>query len=144
MNVKIGIGLGKILFGMHQEQVLSLLGKPDKIVTPRDDGIEWLYNTQKLKLFFDYEEQKRLYSIEVFDKNITFLSQHVIGMPLKVFLDFMSKNQFHEYETSDFDYFDTLYFEACNTSFTIEYGDISSFEFSPLFKDENTILWPDL
>lgn len=143
MNVNIGRGYGKILFGMKPEQIVIVLGKPDKIIHIREDGFEYIYNALKIKLFFDIEEYERLYSIEVFDEDVIFISEKIIGMSLNAFLDFMKKNGFSDYEFEDYDYFSTYYFDQCNTSFTVNFDEISSFEFSPLFKkDNNTIIWP--
>lgn len=83
MNIEIGKGLSNILFGMTEDKVIERLSTPDRILTCREEGEEFLYNSLKIKLFFDFEENKRLYSIEVFNSDITFLSTQVIGLPLK-------------------------------------------------------------
>lgn len=142
MIANIGIGYGEILFGMTKNDVNKILGNPDKIITARDDGVEWIYNNLKIKLFFGYEENERLYSIEVFDKKADYLSHTIIGMSAKNFRQFMElKGYTFEYES--YDYFETLYCDSLNTTFTIEFGEINSFEFSPLFdEDDDTLLWP--
>lgn len=142
MIANIGIGYGEILFGMTKNDVNKILGNPDKIITARDDGVEWIYNNLKIKLFFGHEENERLYSIEVFDKKANYLSHTIIGMSVKNFRQFMElKGYTFEYES--YDYFETLYCDSLNTTFTIEFGEISSFEFSPLFdEDDDTLLWP--
>ena len=141
MNIEIGKGLLNIKFGMKENEIIQTLGNPDKIINFREDGKEYLYNNFKLKLFFDIEENNRLYSIEVFNKSDTFLSTEVIGMSVEKLLSFMKKNGYINYEINDFDYFDTIYFSDCNTSFTVEFNEITSYEFSPLFKDDE-IIWP--
>lgn len=141
MNIEIGKGLLNIKFGMQEDEIIQILGSPDKIINFREDGKEFLYNNLKLKLFFDIEENNRLYSIEVFKKSDTFLLTEVIGLPLKELLSFMKKNGYTKYEINNFDYFDTIYFNDCNTSFTVEFNEITSFEFSPLFKNDE-IIWP--
>ena len=141
MNIEIGKGLSNIIFGMTEDEIIQLLDQPDRILTCRDDGREYLYNALKLKLFFGFEESDRLYSIEVFRKDITFLSTRVIGLSLEDLLSFMQQNGYQEYKVYHFDYFDTIFFDACNTSFTIEFNEVTSFEFSPLFYKDK-IIWP--
>lgn len=144
MNIEIGKGLLNIKFGMNENEIIQTLGNPDKIINYREDGKEFLYNSLKLKLFFDIEENNRLYSIEVFNKCDTFLSREVIGLPLEELLSFMRKNGYIKYEINNFDYFDTIYFNDCNTSFTVEFNEITSFEFSPLFRNDDEIIWPNV
>lgn len=141
MNIEIGTGLSNIIFGMTEDEIIAILGKPDRIITYREDGEEFLYNSLKLKLFFGFEEDNRLYSIEVFKKEITFLSTEVIGLPLEKLLSFMSDNGYKKYKVNNFDYFDTIFFDECDTSFTIEFNEVTSFEFSPLFKNDDEIIW---
>lgn len=144
MIANIGIGYGGILFGMTQNDVSKILGNPDKIITSRDDGVEWIYNSLKIKLFFGNEENERLYSIEVFHKEADYLSHTIIGMSLNDFRHFMESEGYKSFEYESYDYFETIYCDPLNTTFTVEFGKISSFEFSPLFEEDNdTIIWPE-
>ena len=143
MNVEIGKGLSNIIFGMTENEVIATLGKSDKVIAGIDDKKEFLYNSLKLKLIFDSEEGNRLYSIEVFKKEVTFLSTEVIGMSFDELLFFMKKNGYEDYEVDSYDYFDTVYFDDCNTYFTLEFNEVTSFDFSPLFKNDDEIIWPE-
>lgn len=143
MNIEIGKGLSNIIFGMTENEVIATLGKPDRVIADIDDNKEFLYNSLKLKLIFDSEEGNRLYSIEVFKKEVTFLSTEVIGMSFDELLFFMKKNGYEDYEVDSYDYFDTVYFDDCNTYFTLEFNEVTSFDFSPLFKNDDEIIWPE-
>lgn len=142
MNIDIGIGYGNVLFGMTTEDVIKVLGQPSKTVTARDDGFEYIYNSLKIKLFFGYEENERLYAIEVFNKTATVFSTEFIGMPFEKFEIFMKSSNHNYFVRDDYDYFFTVYYEELNATFTVEFDEIISVEFSPLFKDDDTILWP--
>lgn len=143
MNIEIGKGLSNIIFGMTENEVIATLGKPDRVIAGIDDNKEFLYNLFKLKLIFDSEEGNRLYSIEVFKKEVTFLSTEVIGMSFDELLSFMKKNGYEDYEVDSYDYFDTVYFDDCSTYFTLEFNEVTSFDFSPLFKNDDEIIWPE-
>ena len=143
MNVEIGKGLSNIIFGMTENEVIATLGMPDRVIAGIDDNKEFLYNLFKLKLIFDSEEGNRLYSIEVFKKEVTFLSTEVIGMSFDELLSFMKKNGYEDYEVDSYDYFDTVYFDDCSTYFTLEFNEVTSFDFSPLFKNDDEIIWPE-
>ena len=143
MNIEIGKGMSNIIFGMTENEVIATLGKPDRVIAGIDDNKEFLYNLFKLKLIFDSEEGNRLYSIEVFKKEVTFLSTEVIGMSFDELLSFMKKNGYEDYEVDSYDYFDTVYFDDCSTYFTLEFNEVTSFDFSPLFKNDDEIIWPE-
>ena len=143
MNVEIGKGLSNIIFGTTENEVIATLGMPDKVIADIDYNKEFLYNSLKLKLIFDFEKGNRLYSIEVFKKEVTFLSTEVIGMSFDELLSFMKKNGYEKYEVDSYDYFDTVYFNDCNTYFTLEFNEVTSFDFSPLFKNDDEIIWPE-
>ena len=58
-------------------------------------------------------------------------------------LSFMKKNGYEDYEVDSYDYFDTVYFDDCSTYFTLEFNEVTSFDFSPLFKNDDEIIWPE-
>lgn len=143
MEAKIGIGYGNIIFGMKTDDIISIIGNPNKVITANENGIQYVYNDLKIKLFFDKEEHDRLYSIEVFDTSLLLFSKRIIGMPCDLFIKFMRHNNYVKYEKEDYDYFETIYYDDCNITVTCEFDTITSLEFSPLFAANNDeVLWP--
>ncbi len=143
MEAQIGIGYGKIRFGMRADEAEQLLGAPDK--TRRDEtGLFCQYNSAELVLFFDDEEGGRLYAIEVYDDALTLFSEKIIGMSRDALKQLMAAHGCKEFEYQDYDFFDTLYFDGINATFQFQFDRVSSMEFSPLFKegDDDVILWP--
>ena len=63
-------------------------------------------------------------------------------MSFEELLFFMKNNGYENYEVDNYDYFDTVFFDECNTYFTLEFNEVISFEFSPLFKNDDEIIWP--
>ncbi|MDQ7095863.1 hypothetical protein REC12_19910 [Desulfosporosinus sp. PR] len=80
MDIKIGVGLDNLIFGMSQEEVKECLGKPNKISEKqKDDGIVYHYNDIQFKVKFDQKENSKLYSIEVYNPEVTLFNQKIIG-----------------------------------------------------------------
>lgn len=55
MTIKPGVGINVIKFGMSENQILDLIGKPTKIIIDEDDDDKnpvYLYNELKLRLTF--------------------------------------------------------------------------------------------
>ena len=76
VEIKIGIGLDNLVFGMSQQEVKNTLGEPDKInETEKIDGIVYYFNNELIKTKFDQNESLKLYSIEV----LNFRSRPSIG-----------------------------------------------------------------
>jgi hypothetical protein len=143
MEVKIGVGYGEIFFGTSIDEVISKIGHPSKIVSSNRNGVQFLYNDLKVKLFFDADENNRLYSIEVFDKSVILFSKRIIGMSCCEFTEHMRSNNYNTFEKEDYDFFETLYFNDCNLTATTEFDVVTSLEFSPLFSNNNNdVLWP--
>lgn len=61
-------------------------------------------------------------------------------MSLEELLFFMKNNGYENYEVDNYDYFDTVFFDECNTYFTLEFNEVIFFEFSPLFKNDDEII----
>ncbi|RZK01809.1 MAG: hypothetical protein EOO46_19165, partial [Flavobacterium sp.] len=60
MKVNLKNGVDKLLFGMKQDNVIALYGKPDKNYKDEDENVIFLYNAQKLRLTFYVEEDFKL------------------------------------------------------------------------------------
>ena len=43
MNIEISRGLGELLFGMTEQELISVLGKPDKIIVTEFDNRDLCY-----------------------------------------------------------------------------------------------------
>ena len=63
-------------------------------------------------------------------------------MSLEKLLSFMKDNGYEKYKINDFEDFDTIFFDECDTSFTVKFNEVISFEFSPLFINDE-IIWPE-
>lgn len=144
MEIKIGIGLDNIIFGMSQEDVKRIIGKPDKITEDeRPDGITYYYNHLLIKTNFDKDEDCRLYSIEVFNPDVYMFDQKIMGKEKDEILDLLKSNGYCEIEQEDYSCFETVFCEKIWSTFEFEFNRLRNIEFSPLFGDDGaTIIWP--
>jgi hypothetical protein len=113
MEVKLGIGLGELKFGMKLPEVEDLLGRFDEHKIDKDDNnkLVYVFNEKKIRLTFYQSEKKRLGYIETsnpsvsfngiqfFEKNIDFVKREIFGNNIKDWiLDeyFSFKSHFNE------------------------------------------------
>lgn len=143
MEIKVGIGLDNIIFGIFQEDVINLLGKPDKILeTEKEDGIVYYYNKQMIKTKFDLLENGRLYSFEVYNPRAIMFNQEIINKEKDEILDLLKLNGYCEIEQEDYEFFDTIFCKGIWSTFAFEFDKLVNVEFSPLSDTNDKIIWP--
>lgn len=143
MEAKIGIGLDNIIFGMNQEETKTILGEPNKISeTEKDSGVVYTFNQQMIKLKFDKDNDMKLYSIEVHNPNIKMFNRRIINKTKEEIKSLLMSIGYSDIEYNEYDFFETLFCEEIWTTFEFEFDRLKSVEFSPLYKDDNEIIWP--
>ena len=81
-EIIIGKGLSDLPFGVTQDEVREIFGKPDsenKLDLKDDVTVTWDYWELGLSLDFDKSDDFTLSSMEVSDKNISLLGEKLIG-----------------------------------------------------------------
>ncbi|MEM1322082.1 MAG: hypothetical protein AAGG75_17610 [Bacteroidota bacterium] len=153
MEVKSGLGLGPIRFGMRRKEVEAVLGEPDEI--ERFDGDEfegsitesWHYDEQEVSLSFDEESGWRLIVISVTSNDHLFEGQELIGMELEEFEDFIDALIFGDmdYEdcsTPEMPNHQLIEVDELSMNFWFDDDALTEIQWSPLFDDEESIIWP--
>jgi hypothetical protein len=145
MEIKIGIGLDNLIFGMSQDEVKSILGMADKITeTEKEEGIVCYFNKLLIKTKFDKNEDCRMYSIEVFNPEAIMFGQKIIDADMQKILKILESNDCEKIEREDYDTFETIFCEEIWSTFLFEFDRLRSVEFSPLFGDDDKIIWPSI
>ncbi|EHQ88894.1 hypothetical protein [Desulfosporosinus youngiae] len=144
MEIKIGIGLDCLVFGMSQKEVEDILGKPDKTSeTEKDKGIVYYFYDKLIKTKFDKEEDLKLYSIEVHNPDVKMFKKKLINKTKGEIESLLLNNGYKKIEYEDYDTFDIIFCEEIWTTFEFELNRLKNIEFSPLFKDSKNIIWPN-
>lgn len=142
MEIKIGIGLDNIIFGMTQEDIINILGSPDKMSeTEISYGLVYSYNNKMIKLKFDRDEELRLTSIEVYCPGVKMFNQKIIGKTKDQIIGFLEEKHYKEPKYEEYDFFETLFYEEIWATFEFEFSKLRCIEFSPLLENDE-IIWP--
>jgi len=144
MEISIGRGLNKILFGMLQKDIENLLGLPSKKYRGEFDDIYWLYNDLKITLKFEKDEEYKLGWIEVKNPNSTLFSKKLISKSTKDVIDFISGKINDEIELNDYDSFESYTFNNNWLEIQSEYGIVTQINFGYLFDNEDNPIYPIL
>jgi|LSQX01.3.fsa_nt_gb hypothetical protein len=145
MEIKTGIGFSNIIFGMYQEEVIKILGKPNKINKEElINHIVYYYNDRMIKLKFDEEEYYKLVSIDVYSAEIIMYNQNIFSQSKEEIISFLKNNGHENTKYEEYDTFETLFCKEIWTTFEFEFGKLRGVEFSPLYDNAgNKIIWPE-
>lgn len=147
MEVQIGVGLDNLIFGMSENDVMAILGKPDEIDMYLSFAITYCYNTMMIKLRFDKVEELKLYDIEIFNPHVIMFKQKLIGKSksqIKSILKKLgyTKIEHEDYACYDMDGFETLFSDEIGTFFAFEFNKLIHIDIEPIINDKDKIIWP--
>jgi hypothetical protein len=144
-NINIGVGLGSLKFGIYTIDVEEELGNPSEAEKNEDEGENWHYDDYDMSMSFD--EDSRLVTIAVSDESYLLEGVSLIGKDVE-FVEEQVKSMnlgeaFHEEMSEGEDGgISVLGFEDSSMNLWFEDGILTEIQFWPLFKDEDTIVWP--
>lgn len=143
MNIYTKIGIGHLKFGMAQGEVVRLLGKPNKTITPSDDEYEliWEYVDLKLRLSFYQNENARLAYIRSSNPHLNINGFKLIDRDIQEVKDHID-TRVDAWEQDNYDFFTTYFHEEYWLTLSVEYEKITSIELGVTFKNENEYNWP--
>ena len=167
-DIRPGQGLGLLKFGMTRHQVRMLLGEPDEMDAlvyneegsdevdalvyneeGSDAGEAWHYDTLELSVSFDRHADWKLVSMAVSSPEYTFNGTPLIQLnktellrQLKM-LGISDLDQ-EDLSTSDAPNYHLLSSEGLCINFFLEEDKLSEIQWSPLFEEDDTIIWPEL
>jgi len=153
-DIKSGLGLGIIKFGMSRDQVREILGEPDELELPpysdekEDQSETWHYDDFELSLGFDQEDNWRLGTLAITSENYELLGKGLIGLNKEELISELNSLKIDDLELEDWSSIDIptqelLGSESLGINFWFEDNKLSEIQWGPLFIDENTIRWPE-
>jgi len=154
MEIKPGIGVGQIKFGIYEQDLERILGKPELIkegeyIENSDDiNREWIYSNG-ISFTFDKEDDYRLGSISITNKGFTLFGRDLISVPLEAVRSFMSKQaseipKHEDWSSEKSPNHILLDYDSIGLFLWFNYDILDEIQFSYRFlPDNNTIDWPD-
>jgi hypothetical protein len=138
MKINPKNGVDQLLFGMKQNHVEAIYGKPSKQFKDEDGNVIYLYNNQKLRLTFYEDESFRLGYIITSNTEAAILDIKVIGENVG-----QVKNElpFKNWEEEDFDSTENHFNESNWLILQSEFSDIIRVEIGAIIKDSDEFDW---
>lgn len=147
--IELGIGIAEIKFGMSKTEVEKILGKPDdkeqELYGEDEEAMleSWHYDEKDLSLGFDEDEDWKLITIAVSEESYTLKGKQVIGLSLEKMVDTLNSLGIDELELEEDEEISVLYADDQSMKVWLEDKVVTEIQWGPLFKDEDTIAWPN-
>ena len=141
MNINPKNGIGELVFGMQQQHVVAVYGKPSKQFKDEDQNIVYLYNQYKMRLTFYDDEEFRLGYIVVSSPEATLFDKKVIGRQPKEVQSELPQKEYKSWEVVEEDGV-VSYFNEDNWLMLIaEYDEITKVEVGAIFNNQDEFDW---
>ncbi len=141
MEIKLKYGIDNLLFGMKEQDVTKILGKPDTQYKDEEENVVFMYNTRKLRLIFYKEEAYKLGYMTTTNPVVKLFNTTIIGKNWSDVFPVFEKNKVKSFET------DTVegmmsYFNEENWVFVhVDYNEIVKIEVGAVFSDKDEFDW---
>ncbi len=141
MEIKLKYGIDNLLFGMKEQDVTKILGKPDTQYKDEEENVVFMYNARKLRLIFYKEEAFKLGYLTTTNSIVKLFNTSLIGKNWSDVFPVLEKHKVKSFET------DTVegmmsYFNEENWLFVhVDYNEIVKIEVGAVFSDKDEFDW---
>ena len=154
MNIEPGLGIGDIRYGITEEELISLMGRPDKVEEMEyvqgngDWHRELWYSPRSVHFTFDKDDDYRLGTITIMGSGFTIFGEDLFGLPLDFVRKFIARStkeiaKLEDWIWNDEETHECLQHDGLGILFWFEDGNLAEMQCSYLFEADNqTVIWP--
>ena len=136
MEIKLKYGIDNLLFGMKEQDVTKILGKPDSSYKDEDENVVFVYNSRKLRLTFYKEEDYRLGYMTTSNPIIKLFTTTLIGKNWSQVYPILEKNKIKPFESDTAEGVVSYFNEENWLFFHVDYNEIVKIELGAVFKEK--------
>ena len=133
MNITQGNGLSDLYFGLKEKDIIQLCGEPDKVVIQESGNRDLYFNELMIVCKLESENDYILGWIEVHNPKATMFEKELFNMDLKTILAVLKEKLNEEPEVTDYESFETYYYDKSEVELQIEFGKLKNINFGYLF-----------
>lgn len=144
-TIRIGYGLGELMFGSVMEECRQYLGDPDEEETEIFDDEEylhWYYDRWSIELCFEASESYRLGTIIAEHDNLLMGEESIMGKSIRYIENYLKKNSYsYCIETAE----DMVLIDVDDMECTFIFREdvLEGVQWSYLWLDDDTPQWPE-
>ena len=141
MKINLKNGIDKLLFGMKQNDVTAVYGKPNRNYKDEDDNVIFAYNSLKMHLTFYQEEELRLGYIVASSSNLELFGNTIIGKKITDVKKELAIKGITKFTQEDFDTFENYFNEDNWFILQTEFDEVVKFEIGAIINAKDEFDW---
>ncbi len=141
MKINTKNGIDKLLFGMKQNDVTAIYGKPDRNYKDEDDNVIFAYNALKMRLTFYQEEEFKLGYIVASSPDLELFGNKIIGVKITDVKKALVSKSITKFTQEDFDTFENYFNEENWFILQTEFDEVVKFEIGAIINAKDEFDW---
>jgi len=141
MKINLKNGIDKLLFGMKQNDVTALYGKPNRNYKDEDDNVIFAYNALKMRLTFYKEEELKLGYIVASSPDLELFGNTIIGKKITEVKKELAVKSITKFTEEDFDTFENYFNEDNWFILQTEFDEVVKFEIGAIINAKDEFDW---
>jgi hypothetical protein len=141
MKINLKSGIEQLLFGMKQNDVTAIYGKPDRNYKDEDDNVILVYNKLKMRLTFYQEEELRLGYIVASSPKLELFGNLIIDKPIVSVKKELAAKGITKFTQEEFDTFENYFNEENWFILQTEFEEVVKFEIGAIINQKDEFDW---
>ena len=141
MQIKPKFGIDKLIFGMKQNDVITLYGKPNKNYKDEDDNVIFQYNNHKMRLTFYKDEAFKLGYIVASSADLELFDKKIIGRKINEVKNELTQKGVTKFTQEEFDTFENYFNEDHWIILQTEFEEVVKFEIGAIINAKDEFDW---
>lgn len=141
MKINPKNGIDKLIFGMKQNDVIAVYGKPNKNYKDEDDNVIFVYNELKIRLTFYEEEDLKLGYLVASSPSLELLGNKIINRKITDVKKDLTQKGITKFTQEEFDTFENYFNEENWIILQTEFDEVVKFEIGAIINDKDEFDW---
>jgi hypothetical protein len=141
MKINLKHGIDQLVFGMKQNDVIAIYGKPNRNYKDEDDNVIFSYNSLKMRLTFYREEDFKLGYIVASSYDMELFENKVIGKKISEVKSQLATKGITKFAQEEFDTFENYFNEDNWIILQTEFDEVVKFEIGAIINDKDEFDW---
>ena len=141
MKINPKNGIDKLIFGMKQNDVIAIYGKPDRNYKDEDDNVIFAYNALKIRLTFYQEEDLKLGYLVASSPVLELFGNKIINRKIAEVKKELAQKGITKFTQEEFDTFENYFNEENWIIFQTEFEEVVKFEIGAIINAKDEFDW---
>ncbi|WP_281240295.1 hypothetical protein [Flavobacterium praedii] len=141
MKINPKNGIDKLIFGMKQNDVIAIYGKPNRNYKDEDDNVIFAYNALKIRLTFYKEEDLKLGYLVASSPDLELFGNKVINRKITEVKKDLAQKGITKFTQEEFDTFENYFNEENWIILQTEFEEVVKFEIGAIINAKDEFDW---